>query len=440
MIKMPLDEVFKIYEQQAAKEGLSLRPGWQQCLINDLKNSDNTAKISGNIVMKFDPAQGLIWLAEEKDKTNIYYYFKKDYSFSEEIITRYFLSLKTKPFIILTGISGTGKTKIAQIFANYMCQDDKSQIAFVPVRPDWMDNRGLLGYFNPLNECYHATPTLHLLLAAKQNPNKPYFLILDEMNLAKVEYYFSDFLSILETRTASDSDGESLLLHDLEEVAAYGNDSLKIPGKLKIPSNIYITGTVNVDETTYMFSPKVLDRANVIEFNQIYLDGFSEKEENNFQLKNADVRASLLTDGVTSCSIEDYKKAGKIVNVLPELIQRLEKYHLHFGYRVANEISRFMWLAQEMVHDFQADTALDIQLLQKVLPKFHGTRAKLDKPLQELLTFCYDSDPNKSIDISEEKIKQAEQFDTSARFPRTAQKLARMLRNLREQGYASFIE
>ena len=138
---------------------------------------------------------------------DIYRYYKK-YIFSEEIITRYFLSIKAKPFVILTGISGTGKTKIAQIFADYMCKDEtkeerKSRIAFVPVRPDWMDNRGLLGYFNPLNECYHATPTLHLLLAADQNPNKPYFLILDEMNLAKVEYYFSDFLSILESRTPS---------------------------------------------------------------------------------------------------------------------------------------------------------------------------------------------------------------------------------------------
>ena len=117
------------------------------------------------------------------EKTSIYDYFEmQDYIFPNEIITRYFLSLKAKPFVILTGISGTGKTKIAQIFADYMCQDDteeerKSRIAFVPVRPDWMDNRGLLGYFNPLSERYHATPALRLLLEAAKNPDKPYFLI-----------------------------------------------------------------------------------------------------------------------------------------------------------------------------------------------------------------------------------------------------------------------
>jgi 5-methylcytosine-specific restriction endonuclease McrBC GTP-binding regulatory subunit McrB len=257
------------------------------------------------------------------------------------------------------------------------------------------------------------------------------------MNLAKVEYYFSDFLSILESRTPDKPEGEPLILHDSKEVVtAYGDKSSTIPRELSIPNNIYITGTVNVDETTYMFSPKVLDRANVIEFNQIYLDGFSEIKENNFKLNNADVRASLLTDGVTFCSIEDYNKSRKVVDILPELIQCLEKYHLHFGYRVVNEISRFMWLAQETIHDFQAETALDIQLLQKVLPKLHGTRAKLDEPLQDLLAFCY----SQSELISPEKQKQAMQFDEEALFPRTAQKLARMLQNLQKQGYASFIE
>ena len=392
------------------------------------------------MAIEYDPKKRTVCLVGEN--TNLYDYFKmQGYVFSKEIITRYFLSLKTKPFVILTGISGTGKTKIAQIFANYIYQDDKkeerkTQIAFVPVRPDWMDNRGLLGYFNPLNERYHATPTLRLLLSARENPNKPHFLILDEMNLAKVEYYFSDFLSIFESRTASSPDGEPLLLHDLKEAVAFGDDDLKIPGKLKIPPNLYVTGTVNVDETTYMFSPKVLDRANVIEFNQIYLDGATKNEESRFRLKNPDVRAGLLTQEDTFCSIEDYQKAGQSIDALPKLIQLLEPYHLHFGYRVVNEISRFTWLAEEIVDDFQSDTVLDIQLLQKVLPKFHGTRAKLDKPLQDLLAFFY----NQSEPVSPEQHQRAMRFDTSTRFPRTAQKLARMLRNLQEQGYASFIE
>lgn len=424
------------------------------------------------MAIKYDPEKRTVCLVGEK--TNLYDYFEiHGYVFSKEIITRYFLSLKTKPFVILTGISGTGKTKIAQVFADYMCQDDtekerSSRIAFVPVRPDWMDNRGLLGYFNPLNERYHATSTLRLLLAAAKNPNKPHFLILDEMNLAKVEYYFSDFLSILESRTASHTEGEPLPLHDLKEAVAFGDDDLKIPGNLKIPSNIYITGTVNVDETTYMFSPKVLDRANVIEFNEISLEDISsdyfdwspkpEKPSSDEQhgeyshldvkINNPDVRSNLLIKDNSFASLEDYYKAldsaestgGMSLIVINFLIRLLEKYHLHFGFRVVNEISRFVWLALEPELSLDKHTILDIQFLQKVLPKLHGTRAKLENPLRDLLAFCYDPDPSNLIDISEEKRQQAEKFDTSACLPRTAQKCARMLRNLREQGYASFIE
>ena len=396
------------------------------------------------------------------------------YLFSDEIITRYFLSLKTKPFVILTGISGTGKTKIAQIFADYMCQDDtdeerKSRIVFVPVRPDWMDNRGLLGYLNPLNERYYATSTLRLLLAAINNPDKPHFLILDEMNLSKVEYYFSDFLSILESRTVSHPDGEPMRLHDSREaVTVYGDDTLKVPCELYVPPNVYITGTVNIDETTYMFSPKVLDRANVIEFNDVFLDDdwlpqseeLSSEQEGEYpylslKLGNPDVRSTLLLKDKkcnTFPSLDDYYKAsddaensgGMSLIVLSWLLNVLERYNLHFGYRVISEISRFFWLALELEPKIGVlapkHTIIDIQVLQKVLPKLHGTRAKLEGPLQDLLAFCYDPDPDKSIDISEEKRKQAEKFDTSACFPRTAQKCARMLRNLQDQGYASFIE
>lgn len=413
--------------------------------------------------------------------TSIYDYFEmQGYIFPNEIITRYFLSLKAKPFVILTGISGTGKTKIAQIFADYMCQDDteenrKSRIAFIPVRPDWMDNRGLLGYFNPLSECYHATPALRLLLEAAKNPDKPYFLILDEMNLAKVEYYFSDFLSILESRTSSYPKGEPLLLHDSREaIKVYRDDTLQIPHELCIPPNVYITGTVNVDETTYMFSPKVLDRANVIEFNDVSLKSISkdyfdepsvpeklsaDEPDSEYPylelaLNNPDVRSSLLIKDKVFLfpSLEDYHKAldnaetvgGMSLIVITWLIRLLEQYHLHFGYRVVNEIARFTWLALESESILGSvapkHTIIDIQILQKVLPKLHGTRAKLDKPLRDLLAFCYNPDPNVSIDISQDKRKQAEQFDPSACFPRSAQKLARMLRNLQEQGYASFIE
>ena len=368
----------------------------------------------------------------------LYNYFEAaGYFFSKEILTRYFLSLKTKPFVILTGISGTGKTKIAQVFAEYMCQglnpeEMAKRIAFVPVRPDWMDNKGLLGYFNLLDEKYHATPVLRLLLDAEKNPGKPYFVILDEMNLSKVEQYFSDFLSIMESRNAGNPQGEMLDLHALTEEQK--PETLTVPQKISIPPNVYFTGTVNVDESTYMFSPKVLDRANVIEFNDVdlvnYEKGIASADE--CILKEQDVREKLLpmVGETPFCNKADYTRAQEMDSdtgvYLSRILEILHPHQLHFGYRVVNEIARFILHASDMLQDFKLEEILDIQILQKILPKFHGTQAKLEEPLEKLLAFCSGA--------------ESEEILEDAPFPRSAHKLARMIQNLKIQGYTSFIE
>jgi len=376
---------------------------------------------------------------------DVFDYFESAYFFfPKEIITRYFLSLKTKPFVILTGISGTGKTKIAQIFAEYICQDDtpeqrSKRIAFVSVRPDWMDNRGLLGYYNLLDEKYHTTVVTEILIEAAQNPDKPYFIILDEMNLAKVEQYFSDFLSIMESRTPSNHYGEPIRLHHAEEVDAQNGS--KIPGRLNIPPNVFFTGTVNVDESTYMFSPKVLDRANVIEFNDVniasYSAGYIESKE--FVLKDSNIIKKLMSDGNESpfCSKSDYEEAKEYVdNFFTEILDILSPYNLHFGYRVINEISRFVINAKEEIETFDINDVLDIQMLQKILPKFHGSQAKLEEPLKELFQQC--AKQGYTLDVS--KARVVDYLTDSARYPRSAAKLSRMLDNLTIQGYTSFIE
>jgi len=399
------------------------------------------------VTLVYDPAKG--GLIRELSGENLYDYFQeKGYFFSREILTRYFLSLKTKPFVILTGISGTGKTKIAQVFAEYMCQDEKTpeeriqRYAFVPVRPDWMDNKGLLGYYNLLDQKYHATPVLRLLLNAEEHPEKPYFIILDEMNLAKVEQYFSDFLSIMESRTAGSPQGEPLELHAASD--AETPDGLSIPKRVHIPSNVYFTGTVNVDESTYMFSPKVLDRANVIEFNDLDLESYEKGivKSDSFVLKKQDVRRKLLlAEGETPyCSKADFMKTLKTTptarDYLSEISEIFHPYNLHFGYRVVNEISRYILSTHEMVQNFNLEQAMDIQVLQKILPKFHGTQAKLEEPLLKLLAFCGGVEG-----IADESyLDKAAAFDEEAPFPRSAKKLARMIRNLKLQGYTSFIE
>lgn len=178
------------------------------------------------------------------------------------IARRYAASLLTKRFVILTGLSGSGKTKVAHAFAAWIAESD-AQYRVVAVGADWTTNENLLGYQDALRPEIYRKPTngaLDLMLRARDDAERPYFLILDEMNLSHVERYFADMLSAIES-------GEPIALHSATENLPGGNgDTLHVPPRLALPKNLFIVGTVNVDETTYMFSPKVLDRANVIEF------------------------------------------------------------------------------------------------------------------------------------------------------------------------------
>ncbi len=208
---------------------------------------------------------------------SVYTFIRKHhFIFPDWLVTDYILSLATKPFVILSGISGTGKTKLGQLVAEYVMRatGGRARKAFVSVRPDWTDNSYLLGWYNAIAERYETTAVLDLILEASGEPEIPHFIILDEMNIAKVEHYFSDFLSAMESRWI-DAGGkvhqEPIRLHNQGDEGEWGPGP-GVPSEIALPLNVYVTGTVNVDESTYMFSPKVLDRANVIEFNDVCLD------------------------------------------------------------------------------------------------------------------------------------------------------------------------
>jgi len=196
-----------------------------------------------------------------------------------------------------------------------------------------------------------------------------------------------------------------------------------------------------------MFSPKVLDRANVIEFNEVDLEGYTTgiSHDDAFCLDTPDVRNALIDLEVSPfCSRGDYSRFKEIFegreNPFQELVSRLKTYNLHFGYRVVNEMSRFVWMAQGACGEhFELSDAIDIQILQKVLPKFHGTQGKLQQPLSDLLHFCFD-ETDKTGKPSEDLLQKAQSTDNGATYPRSARKIARMIQNLKIQGYTSFIE
>ena len=370
----------------------------------------------------------------------------------------------------------------------------------VPVRPDWVDNRGLLGYLNPLTDEYSTTPFLDLLLRARDEEERaatahetphPFFVILDEMNLARVEHYFSDFLSALES-------GEDIPLHENEAIESGESKSgPQVPRKLKVPGNVLFTGTVNVDETTYMFSPKVLDRAFTIEFDRVDLKGFTEgassEDASGLSLDGVQGALDLLPsarseDGDWKPSREDWvtfsMEAPEHHAALLRLHDILEAQHRHFGYRVANEIARFVNLAREQAKDTDTavDAAFDLALLQKVLPKLHGTQQELQSLLEQIFHFAvqgggYVPKKDQMVQMDDWKVvkgrlvgapqtrrssqtssgegdtqgNKADSDDAQTAgsealdavipaYPRTGAKVFRMLNRLRDRGFTSFIE
>lgn len=401
--------------------------------------------------------------------------------FPPTLLARYVAALAAKPFVILSGISGTGKTKMAQLVAEYYSRSpgdaagggaspttgagflfeagagtDRSRVAFVPVRPDWTDNQAILGFLNPITRQYESTAALELILRARRAADEaraaervppPYFLILDELNLARVEHYFSDFLSLIESRKKSISGGvnqESIILHRAEHVEVEGprpdgtTEKLTVPARLELPTNLYVTGTVNVDETTHGFSPKVLDRAFVLEFEDVDLEGF---RTNVFSSASGAVDLpkklppyELVTRMHFTSLTETAHEHLKAVNEV------LEEARLHVGYRSASEIALFVKRYEPMLTGRTPEAAereaLDVAILQKILPRIHGSRPRLELSLVRLALYLRDGVVATTADAD----TTIERDATSAIFPASFARTTEMLDTVRSYGFVSFFK
>jgi len=398
------------------------------------------------------------------------YFQSKGFLFEPHQIFSFYTALKTKGFVILSGLSGTGKTKMAQLFVELLCKNNHTEEdtykrdcnhLFLSVRPDWKDSKSLIGFHNPLKcekdgthkQCYESTNLLKFIIEAGHNLTNPYFLILDEMNLAHVEHYFSDFLSVLESGR-DEKNGftkESIKLHST------GATINGVDMEIQLPPNLYIIGTINIDETTYQFSPKVLDRAFTIEFNQIDLDKYPFegeienpfKEEKNKELlfkhftNDGQFLKSYANKKVIQNNLIEFKKDEKRYKRLVNLNKKLLLYDLGFGFRVIDELALFFnngMLPEEIkniVPVLEPNEVLDLGILMKILPKFHGNLKKLKNPLYDFMDLIKEGDHTpklQEVDLAGEM----ENVNSNYIFPNTAKKILRMLIKLYRDGYTSF--
>ncbi|MFW6287396.1 MAG: McrB family protein, partial [bacterium] len=360
--------------------------------------------------------------------------YTKGFTYPPGLIENFYLSLKTKPFVLLAGISGTGKTKLIKLFAEAIGCNYK----LISVRPDWSDSSDLLGYKN-IQDKFQPGPIIDFIKEANDDPDNIYFVCLDEMNLARVEYYFSDFLSIMETREKKDN---RIITDKLMTEKDFSNESDMQYADLTIPDNLYIIGTVNMDETTHPFSKKVLDRANTIEFSEINLDQYSLNDKvketaDPVRINNDYLKAEYIT--LNDCTEEEEDTIVKTIDKLEEINEILKEANLQVGYRVRDEVCFYM-IYNEREELLEENIAFDFQLMQKILPRIQGSTEAIKKVLIDLfkLTANHDLSREDSLMKGDKAVNYVDTNQDDLIYPRSSEKIAYMIKRFEEDGFTAY--
>lgn len=361
----------------------------------------------------------------------------RGFSYNDGLVENFYLSIKSKPFTLLAGTSGTGKTRLVKLFAEAVgATVNNGRYKLVAVRPDWSDSSDLFGHVD-LNGRFIPGAIIDFVHQASLDLNAPYFLCLDEMNLARVEYYLSDVLSIIETREFQD---DRIVSHPLLEKTYFGADEVAAEryDSLHLPENLYIVGTVNMDETTFPFSRKVLDRANTIEFS--YVDLMPQDSVDRFavpalDLPNHFLRAEYLL--LTHCG-DDSDAVERYCAKLQDINEVLAKANAHVGYRVRDEIVFYM-LNNQKAELLSEDEAMDNQIMQKILPRIQGSSASIKAVLVELFKLCMGNFQGlQTMDANLSDVMQQAANSSQCKYAKSAQKIAFMVRRYEEDGFTSY--
>lgn len=355
-------------------------------------------------------------------------------------------ALHTKPFLLLAGISGTGKSQKVLELAYMSCPKDfvseesnmPLNYCLIEVKPNWHDSSDLLGYYSALTGKYELTDFIRFVYRATKNPDIPFFLCLDEMNLAPVEQYFAEYLSVLETRKLDEGEiiSQPLLrkekfcnckLGNKIEVVSDGNVTETVNGVIKqykveplyegedyeiieylkeeglpLPSNLFVIGTVNMDDTTHQFSRKVIDRAFTIEMNGGKMaDMFSDRSRMLLEYRENPVPLSVFqSEFVRAYQVLDNARFNKYAEIIKERIPKilgepegetdkntingiLQETPFRVSYRVQNELVLYLSVLIEQANypdeiDSLITEATLAILMEKILPRVQGEKKQLE--------------------------------------------------------------
>ena len=375
----------------------------------------------------------------------------------------YLKALRTKPFMLLAGISGTGKSRIVRRLAQASVPDSlqkeydpksvqdvfnrwqlhkPANFELVQVKPNWHNSLEVIGYKSNIGGAhYEFTPFVEFVARAWKHQNVPFFLCLDEMNLAPVEQYFAEFLSAIESRSIENGEYETDPI--IKPFTEFGDDvcekminhlvgkvdaSKLVPNSqeanlveryktkgLTLPKNLFVLGTVNMDETTFSFSRKVLDRAMSIVMNKVEYDKFFTVETENDMVEfNENTKSQLIDRPIRGLDAEK-NGAEKVEEYLTAINNVLDETPFKLGYRAANEALLYVSAAHQFDSEATVEAALDEFTLMKILSRIEGDKRSIGTKLDDL-----------------------QEVITESTYPKSNKKLQQMAKTLRDKQFVSY--
>ncbi|PTJ23079.1 hypothetical protein BU035_12700 [Staphylococcus simulans] len=344
--------------------------------------------------------------------------------YDEEDILNFHTAMKTSNLVILSGMSGTGKSKLVKAYADALSLKDSFK--FIPVSPSWTEDSDIIGYADTLNMVYRPDDygLIDLLINAKENPDKLFIVCFDEMNLARIEHYFSQFLSLLET----DVESRRLSLYNRELGGKLYNSS-KYSYQIPIGRNVKFVGTANIDDSTYNFSNKVLDRSNLITLKVMPFKDL-------VKLSKRDNTTNFNDEEFDKIYVDYFSNSKKEIELDERTVEFLQKFHdllsqvhkeMGIGPRILKQIEMYLKNIPVNSISFTKKEGLDLQVVQRILTKVRGSSEELEK-----LLGIYDSDGTVT---SSEILSLFEEFEDVSNFTNSEKVIKQKAKELNLNGY-----